>query len=169
MKYNMFKNGVQCFNSGLVHTSPYSLQRKRYLCSIERDTLAGELPTKPYYSDKIEVQLWWDPETKQVFEVDTGTCVKIRDIGNPLDEIAQTEMTVDELAQSGPHELPPPLKHELEELARKKEKKSIWYVLEYEACELILPLLGIKIIPESDAKHVGFELMDINTVEFYRK
>ena len=75
-------------------------------------------------------------------------------IDNPLVKIATHEMTLKELIASGEYELPPPVMRDLNRLkVTEPYDFEPWSWLDYRA-EVLVPLLGIKLIPESDFEFV---------------
>ncbi|MFX1472221.1 MAG: hypothetical protein ACFFBM_06935 [Promethearchaeota archaeon] len=89
-------------------------------------------------------------------------------IDNPLIKIAVREMTLQELLDSGEYELPVPAMRHLDKLkVTEPYEFEPWSWLDYRAA-VLLPLLGIKLIPESDIEYVQTVVLDevAGTVKF---
>jgi hypothetical protein len=112
--------------------------------------------THQTYQERQEI----DPE-KDILRIMTSPDGSITSeyIENPLTKIQTKEMTLKELTASGEHGLPPPLMRELEYLQTREDVFEPWDELHYYA-EVSVPLLGIKLVPESDIEFVDVEVID---------
>ncbi|TFH03179.1 MAG: hypothetical protein E4H14_17035 [Candidatus Thorarchaeota archaeon] len=114
------------------------------------------------------IHYWWIYADEELMTIDesSGGVTVTGNLENPLLKIPQKEMTISQLEEVGDFEIPPVLMKELDALS--EIGASVLGPLEYKACDVLLPLLGIKVIPESDAKIVKVEDVDWGVVRFYR-
>jgi len=136
------------------HRRAFLTREKRYLGSVKR----GERT----------VHYWWIIAGEEMMTIDDGSggVIVSGNLESPLKRISRIEMTVEELEQAGEYEIPPAMMRELSYLS--EMGASVMIPLEYSTCDVMLPLLGIKIIPDSDAEYVRFEETDEGSVRFYR-
>jgi hypothetical protein len=151
LEQEFFEKGEERY-SDEDHRLAFLSQQKRYLGSVKRGERA--------------VHYWWVIADEEMMTIDDGPggVIISGNLESPLKRIPQKEMTVEELEQSGEYEIPPVMMRELSYLS--EMGASVMGPLEYRACDVLLPLLGIKIVPESDAEYVDFEQIDWEIIEF---
>lgn len=74
-------------------------------------------------------------------------------------------MTVEELEQAGEFEIPSVILRDISHLSEMGASVNI--PLEFQVCDVLLLILGIKIVLDSDAEYIDFEQVDWGTVLFY--
>ncbi len=149
----LFEKGEKTYNDE-DHRRAFLTRGKRYLGSVKR----GE----------TKVHFWWISGDEEMMTIQNGPGAAIisGNLESPLKRIPQREMTIEELEALGEMKIPPSMQRELSYLS--EIGASVMGPLEYRACDVILPLLGIKIVPESDAELVHCEEVDWGLVRFYR-
>ena len=153
LEQELFEKGEELYNDE-DHQLAFHARGKRYLGSVGM----GERT----------VHYWWvrGDEEMMTIEAGPGAAIISGNLESPLKRIPQREMTVEGLEALGEVEIPAPMQREISRLS--KEGASCIFPMEYRACDVMLPLLGIKIVPESDAEEVEFEEVDWGLVRFYR-
>ncbi len=148
----LFEKGEEQY-SDEDHRRAFLSRRKRYLGSVKR----GERT----------VHYWWVIADEEMMTIDDGTggVIVTGNLESPLKRIPQKEMTVEELEKAGEFEVPPAMMRQLSILS--EMGASVMGPLEYRACDVLLPLLGIVIKPECDSEHVRSEHVDWGKVRFY--
>lgn len=152
LEQELFEKGEKLY-SDMEHRKVFFSRQKYYLGSVKR----GERT----------IHYWWVIADEEMMTIDEGSGgVNISgNLDSPLKRIPQKEMTVEELEQSGEYELPQTMMRELNFLT--EMEASVLGPLEYRASDVLLPLLGIKIVPDSDAEFVEFEDVDWGLVRFF--
>lgn len=123
-----------------------SFPRYHYICSVEKD------PTKKIPRNNV-VHMWWDPQTERVLEVDAHETK--RWTGDPVDKIPVTELSIEEITSRDwqlPKEIP---------------REDVYLLSEYNPKDVMLPILGIKVVPESDTTKLRIEDIEEGNVTFY--
>jgi hypothetical protein len=117
---------------------------------------------------KQKIHYWWITKDEELLTIDEGPggVVVSGNIENPLERIPKRCMSLDDLENAGKFELPVVMKRDISELS--KMGASVILPLEYRACDVLLPILGIVIEPESDSESVDYSV-DSGFVQFYRK
>ncbi|MHA1662961.1 MAG: hypothetical protein ACTSVR_06870, partial [Candidatus Thorarchaeota archaeon] len=112
------------------------------------------------------VHYCWIYADEEMMTIDEGSggVVISGNLKNPLKRIPQKEMTIAELEQAGEFEIPPAMMREVSYLY--EIGASVIGPLEYRAYDVLLPLLGIRIIPEDDTEKVKAEEVDLGIVRF---
>lgn len=136
------------------HRLAFQDRRKRYLGSVKR-------------GERV-VHYWWVSADEELLTIDEGPngVIVSGNLDNPVNSITRKEMTLEELEQSGDFDMPPPILRDLENMS--ELGASVMGPMEYRACDVLLPLLGVKVIPEKDAEYVKHEIVNWGKVRFYR-
>ena len=136
------------------HRHTFNDKGRRYLGTVKR-------------GERV-VHYWWVNEDGEMLTIEVGSdgIVISGNLESPLNKIPQTEMTVEELENAGVFNVPSVIMRDIDYLS--DMGASTILPLEYRACDVLLPLLGINIIPESDAEFIVFEEVDWGKVTFCR-
>ena len=153
LEQELFERGEELI-SDEDHRRAFVDRKKRYLGSVKR-------------GDRT-VHYWWIGAEEEMMTIADGLggVIISGNLESPLKRIPQKEMAIEDLEKLGDIEIPPAMMRELSKLS--EMGASVMMPLEYRACDVMLPLLGIKIVPESDAEYVVFEDTDWGMVRFYR-
>ncbi len=119
-----------------------------------------------YKRGEMTIHVWWNFAEEKINEkhVKPGYIGFKTGIENPVKKIPQREMTLEELFASGTHKIPESILRERDEL-----KEAGLGVYEIKTRRVLLPLLGISIIPASDASEVAVDLISGDEVEFMQR
>ena len=115
-----------------------------------------------------KVHYWWIPKDEEMFTIEerSGGAIVSGNLESPLKRIPQKQMSVSELELVGDIEIPQVLMRALDGLS--EAGADVFVPLEYRACDVLLPLLGIQIVPEDDAEYVDYVVENWGFVRFFR-
>jgi hypothetical protein len=152
LEQELLGNGEELYHDE-DHRLAFQDRKKLYLGTVKRS--------------ERTIHYWWIRGEEEMVTIDDGPggVFISGNLESPLMRILQKEMTAEELEDSGDYEIPPVMMKDIDKLL--ENGANVIGPLQYKACDVLLPLLGIRIVPENDENLIVFESVGYGVVRFY--